>query len=49
LVKPNGELFPTPLKRDTSIDTYKIIEAVYPFDAAVHVNLQQIWGPLASV
>jgi HD-GYP domain-containing protein (c-di-GMP phosphodiesterase class II) len=49
LVKPNGELFPTPLKRDTSIDTYKIAEAVYPSDAAVHVNLQQIWGPLASI
>jgi HD-GYP domain-containing protein (c-di-GMP phosphodiesterase class II) len=49
MVKPNGELFPTPLKRDTSIDTYKITEAVYPTDAAVHVNLQQIWGPLASL
>lgn len=49
LVKPNGELFPAPLKRDTSADTYKIAEAVYPSDAAVHVNLQQIWGPLASV
>jgi HD-GYP domain-containing protein (c-di-GMP phosphodiesterase class II) len=48
LVKPNGELFAAPIKRDTSIDTYKIVEAIYPIDAAVRVNLQQIWGPLAS-
>lgn len=49
LVKPSGELLHAPTKRDTSIDTYKITEAVYPTDAAVHVNLQQIWGPLASL
>jgi HD-GYP domain-containing protein (c-di-GMP phosphodiesterase class II) len=48
LVKPNGELFAAPIKRDTNIETYKIAEAIYPIDAAVHVNLQQIWGPLAS-
>jgi len=49
LVKPSGELFTAPIKRDTSIDTYKIVEAIYPTDAAVQVNLQQIWGSLASI
>jgi HD-GYP domain-containing protein (c-di-GMP phosphodiesterase class II) len=48
LVKPNGELFAAPIKRDTSVDMYKIAEAIYPVEADVHVNLQQIWGPLAS-
>lgn len=48
LVKPSGELFAAPLKRDTSVETYKIVEAIYPTEAAVQVNLQQIWGPLAS-
>jgi HD-GYP domain-containing protein (c-di-GMP phosphodiesterase class II) len=49
MVKPNGELFVAPMKRDTSTDPYKIAEAIYPIDAAVHVNLQQIWGSLASL
>jgi len=48
LVKPSGELFAAPLKRDTSVEAYKIAEAIYPIDAAVKVNLQQIWGPMAS-
>jgi HD-GYP domain-containing protein (c-di-GMP phosphodiesterase class II) len=48
LVKPNGELFAAPIRRDTSVDAYKIAEAIYPVEADVHVNLQQIWGPLAS-
>ncbi len=48
LVRPSGELYSSPIKRDTSVDAYKIIEAIHPIDAAVHVNLQQIWGPLAS-
>lgn len=49
LVKPNGELFAAPVQRDTSEDTYKIVEAIYPSDAAVKVNPQQIWGSLASI
>jgi HD-GYP domain-containing protein (c-di-GMP phosphodiesterase class II) len=49
LVKPNGELFAAPIKRDTGLEPYKVAEAIYPIDAAVHVNLQQIWGPLASI
>lgn len=28
LVKPNGELFVAPIRRDTSVDTYKIAEAI---------------------
>jgi HD-GYP domain-containing protein (c-di-GMP phosphodiesterase class II) len=49
LVRPSGELFIAPIKRDTRVETYKIAEAIYPIDAAVHVNLQQIWGSLASL
>jgi HD-GYP domain-containing protein (c-di-GMP phosphodiesterase class II) len=49
LVKPNGELFSAPTKRDAGLETYKIAEAIYPSDADVHVNLQQIWGTLASI
>jgi HD-GYP domain-containing protein (c-di-GMP phosphodiesterase class II) len=49
LVKPNGELFVAPMKRDTSVDPYKIAEAMLPIDASVHVNLQLIWGPLATL
>jgi len=48
LVKPNGELFGAPMVRNTGIDAYKIVEAIHPIDAAVKVNLHQIWGPLAS-
>lgn len=46
MVKANGELYAAPIKRDTSLEAYKIAEAVYPVEANVHVNLQQIWGPL---
>jgi len=49
LVKPNGELFGAPIKRDTSMENYKIAEAILPIEADVHVNFQQIWGPLASL
>lgn len=49
MVKGNGELYAAPLKRDTSNEAYKIAEAVYPVEANVHVNLQQIWGPLARL
>jgi HD-GYP domain-containing protein (c-di-GMP phosphodiesterase class II) len=49
LVKANGELYAAPIKRDTSLDPYKIVEAIYPVEADVHVNLQLIWGPLASL
>jgi HD-GYP domain-containing protein (c-di-GMP phosphodiesterase class II) len=49
LVKANGELFAAPIRRDTSLDQYKIVEAIYPVEADVHVNLQLIWGPLASL
>lgn len=48
LVKANGELYAAPIKRDTSQESYKIAEAIYPVEADVHVNLQQIWGTLAS-
>jgi len=48
LVKPNGELFVAPTRRDTSVEAYKIAEAIYPVEADVHVNLQLIWGALAS-
>lgn len=49
LVKANGELYAAPIRRDTSLDPYKIVEAIYPVEADVHVNLQLIWGPLASL
>lgn len=49
LVKANGELFATPMKRDTSLEPYTIVEAIYPTQAAVHVSPQLIWGPLASL
>lgn len=48
LVKANGELFTVPVKRDTSLDLYKIVEAILPVEASVHVNLQQIWGTIAA-
>lgn len=49
MVKANGELYAAPIKRDTSLDPYKIAEAIYPVEANVHINLQQIWGPLARL
>jgi HD-GYP domain-containing protein (c-di-GMP phosphodiesterase class II) len=49
LVKPSGELFSNPIKRDTASEVYRIDEAIYPTDAAVRVNLQQIWGPIARM
>ena len=48
LVKPNGELYASLVRRDTTSEPYTIVEATYPDRASVHVNLQQIWGPLAS-
>jgi response regulator RpfG family c-di-GMP phosphodiesterase len=47
LVKPNGELYVNPVKRDTSVDPYTIMEAKFPDKASVQANLQQIWGSLA--
>jgi len=49
LVKESGELYAVPVKRDTSLDAYKVVEAIHPVEADVHVNLQQIWGPLARL
>lgn len=49
LVKANGELFAEPVKRDTSLDLYKIVEAILPIEASVHVNLQLIWGSIAAL
>ena len=48
LVKSNGELYANLIRRDTTAEPYTIVEAIYPAKASVHVNLQQIWGPLAS-
>ncbi len=47
LVKPNGELYVNPIKRDTSVETYTIAEAIFPDKASVQANMQQIWGSLA--
>lgn len=47
LVKPNGELYVNPVKRDISVDPYTIVEAKFPDKASVQANLQQIWGSLA--
>ncbi len=49
LVKPNGDMWGTPVKRDTREEPFSIAEAIYPIKASVNVNLQQIWGPLASL
>ncbi len=48
LVKPTGELYENLIRRDTSVESYTIVEAIYHDEASVHVNPQQIWGPLAS-
>ena len=49
LVKANGELLGEPMRRDTSLDMYKIVEAILPVEASVHVNLQKIWGSIAAL
>jgi HD-GYP domain-containing protein (c-di-GMP phosphodiesterase class II) len=48
LVRPSGELYSAPIKRDTRLDDYKIVEPIHPLEASVHVNLQLIWGRQAS-
>ncbi len=48
LVKPNGELYVNPVKRDTTVEPYTIVEAIFPAKASVRVNPQQIWGALAK-
>lgn len=47
LVKSNGELYVNPVRRDTSVEPYTILEAKFPAKASVQANLQQIWGSLA--
>jgi HD-GYP domain-containing protein (c-di-GMP phosphodiesterase class II) len=49
LVKPNNEVFSTPVKRDTSMAAFNIVEALHPGAAAVQINMQQIWGPQACL
>lgn len=49
LVNSNRGVIGTPVKRDTSVDSFVIAKAIYPTEASVHVNLQNIWGPLASL
>ena len=49
LVKPNNEVLSNPIKRDTCLEEFKITEAIYPIDASVSINFQQIWGPLAKL
>ncbi len=49
LVKPNNEVLSNPVKRDTSLEEFKITEAIYPIDASVSISFQQIWGPMARL
>lgn len=49
LVKPNHEVLSNPVKRDTSLEGYKIIEAIHPIEASVSFSFQQIWGTLARL
>jgi len=49
MVKPSGKLFAAQIKRDFSADIYKIVKATYPIETSVHINLQQIGVPLASL
>lgn len=49
LVKPNNEVLSNPIKRDTCLEEFKITEAIYPIDASVSINFQQIWGPMARL
>lgn len=49
LVKPNNEVYGTPVKRDTSVATFNIVEALPASEASVHVNPQKVWGPHATL
>lgn len=49
LVNTNGEVIGTPIKRDTNSESFNIKEALHPTRASAHFNLQQVWGPLASL
>lgn len=49
LVNANGEVIGTPIKRDTNNEQFHIKEALIPTKASAHFNLQQVWGPLASL
>lgn len=49
LVKANNEVFATPARRDSSVPAYSIVEALHPGEAAVQINMQQVWGAQASL
>lgn len=49
LIKPNHERYSNPVKRDVSEAAYSIAEALFPADADVTVNMQQIWGVQAAL
>lgn len=48
LVKPNNEVYGTPVKRDTSVATFNIVDVLPASEASVQVNPQKVWGPHAA-
>jgi hypothetical protein len=49
VVNSNNEVLSNPIKRDTSEESFKILEAIPPHKASVSINLKQIWGQQASL
>lgn len=48
LVGPHGAPFSSPIKRDTSCDTYAVREVLHGEQTRIRITMQQLWGDRAS-
>jgi HD-GYP domain-containing protein (c-di-GMP phosphodiesterase class II) len=49
LVNTSGEGTTTPLKRDTSVEPFTIVEALHPSNLLVNFDMKRVWGEQASL
>lgn len=49
LVNASGEGTTTPIKRDTSVEPFTIVEALHPSNLLVNFDMKRVWGAQASL
>jgi len=49
LVNASGEATTTPIKRDTSVEPFTIVEALHPSNLLVNFDMKRVWGEQASL
>jgi HD-GYP domain-containing protein (c-di-GMP phosphodiesterase class II) len=49
LVNASGEGTTTPIRRDTSVEPFTIVEALHPSNLLVNFDMKRVWGEQASL